>query len=186
MTDTDIETPEEHAARMERTNQAMRDAGVAVDEAMQVDYFGFEETQNVIMPDGKSYVIIQALNEAGRRAYLNRVNREVRITKQTGDAVMQLANGSERQILLSHAVVGWNFVTRDKVGNMVPVPYSERKLTEWLEKANPNIVDIVDKAVRKQNPWLMADVTLEDLLKQREELDEEIEKKRAEEEGKES
>jgi hypothetical protein len=40
--------------------------------------------------------------------------------------------------------------------------------------------------VRAQNPWLMADVTLEDLLKQKDELEEQIEKKRAEEEGKES
>ena len=68
----------------------MRDAGVHPDEAVQVDYFGFEDTENVYLPDKQSYVTIQALNEGGRRRYLNRVNREVKIAKQTGDAIMQL------------------------------------------------------------------------------------------------
>ena len=186
MSDTAIETPEEEAARLARTHEAMRAAGVATEEQLQVDYFGFEDTENVYLPDGKSFVTIRALNEGGRRRYLNRVNREVKIAKGTGDAIMQMANGDERRILLQEAIIGWNLVARDRTGAIAAVPFKEQKLNEWLEKANPSVVDVVDKAVRKQNAWLMADVTLEDLLKQKEELEEQIEKKRAEEEGKES
>jgi len=186
-TDTVIETEEEYDARMARRDQAMRDAGVAANETVQVDYFGFEETENVFLPDGKSYVTIQALNEGGRRRYLNRVNREVKIAKQTGDAIMQLANGDERRILLAEAIVAWNLVRKNKTdGSLQPLVFNEGKLNEFLTTGNPKVIDVIDKAVRAQNPWLMADVTLDDLLQQREELDEQIEKKRAEEEGKES
>ena len=182
--DTAVETEDEYAERMERRDQAIRDAGVATEETVQVDYFGFEETENVFLPDGRSYLTIQALNEGGRRRYLNRVNREVKIAKQTGDAIMQLANGDERRILLAEAVVGWNLVRKSKDGSIQPLVFNEGKLNEFLTSANPKVIDVVDKAVRAQNPWLMADVTLEDLLKQKEELDEQIEKKRAEDEGK--
>jgi len=63
---------------------------------------------------------------------------------------------------------------------------THKALPDFLENVNPIVLDKIDKAVRKQNPWLMQDVTLDDLLKQREELDEAIEKKRADDEGKES
>ena len=183
--DTVIETPEEHAERMDRMSQDMAAAGIATEETLQVDYFGFEETQRVDLPDNRSYVDIKALNEGGRRAYLNAVNKEVRIAKGTGDAVMQMANGDERRILLRHAICGWNLV-RVRNGALEPVPFKDGPVSDFLEKANPVIIDVIDKAVRKQNPWLQSDVTLEDLENQRKELDEQIEKKRLEEEGKES
>ena len=184
---SDTLTEQEEAERVARAEQEMRDAGVSLEETVQVDYFGFEDTENVYLPDKVSYVTIQALNEGGRRHYLNRVNREVKIAKQTGDAIMQLANGDERRILLMEAIVGWNLVRIPKTGGPPqPLKFQESTLNDFLTNTNPKIVDIIDKAVRDQNPWLMADVTLEDLLKQREELDEQIEKKRLEEEGKES
>jgi hypothetical protein len=189
MTDTDtlFDEKDAEAERVARTEQAMRDAGIATEESLQVDYFGFEDTENVFLPDGKSYVTIQALNEGGRRRYLNKVNREVKIAKQTGDAIMQLANGDERRILLLEAIVGWNLIRVPKNGGVAqPLQFDQAKLNDFLTTVNPKVIDVIDKAVRAQNPWLMADVTLEDLLKQREELDEQIEKKRAEEEGKES
>lgn len=187
MSDTDTLFDQEETDRLARAEEAMRQAGVAVDEAVQVDYFGFEDTENVYLPDGKSYVTIQALNEGGRRRYLNKVNREVKIAKQTGDAIMQLANGDERRILLSEAIVNWNLIRAPKNGGApLPLPFDQTKLNDFLTSVNPKVIDVIDKAVRAQNPWLMADVTLDDLIKQREELDEQIEKKRAEEEGKES
>jgi hypothetical protein len=139
------------------------------------------------LPDNKSYVEIAALNEGRRRKYLNTVNREVTVMKATGDAKMTLANGDERRILLQQAIVGWNLVSRNKSsGEIQPVTFNSSRLLDFLENANPRVIDIIDKAVREQNPWLQNDVTLEDLLKQRDELEEQIEKKRAEEEGKES
>jgi hypothetical protein len=183
---SDTLTAAEEAERQARTVEAMQAAGVATEEAVQVDYFGFEETETVTLPDGRSTVTIAALNEGGRRRYLNRVNREVKIAKGTGDAIMQMANGDERRILLAEAVVGWNIVTKNKVGELVPVPFSKGKLDEFLDRANPVVVDVIDKAVRAQNQWLQADVTLEDLVKQRDELDEQIEAKRKDDEGKES
>jgi hypothetical protein len=183
------ETLEQYHERMARANAAAAAGGatdVTGDDSVQVDYFGFSNQEKVMLPDGRSYVLISALNEGGRRNYLNKVNKEVVISKGTGDARMQMANGDERRVLLKEAIVGWNLQTRASDGKLVDVQFKESKLNDFLDKANPTVIDIIDKAVRAQNPWLNQDVTLDELLKQRDDLDEEIAKKKLEEEGKES
>jgi hypothetical protein len=160
---------------------------------MQEDYFGFDDTEQVFMPDGKSFLVIQALPEGARRKYLNETNRDIRLNRASGDAILQMRTGDEKHSLLVAAIVGWNFVKRNPTsGEMVPVTFSKKGLNnaagpgtleEWLNKANPKHVDLVDKAVRKKNAWLLADMSSEDIAKQIEELTELYETKKKEEEG---
>ena len=178
--DTDTE-------QLDPTVQAMKDAGVATDTGVYVDYFGFEQFRNVYLPDGKQYVTIQALNEGHRREYLNKVNKDIRIERQTGDAKMKVATGDDRHVLLRAAIVGWHLMRKDpRTDEWVEVPFKDGEVTKFLTQANPKIIDIIEKEVRKDNDWLVGDVTIEDIDKQIEELQELRAKKVAEEEGKES
>lgn len=175
----------EEVERNERTLAAMQEAGVAIFEPSQEDYFGFEEQHSVTLPDGRSYILHQTLNEGSRRKYMNQQNREVKLQKVTGDAILKMATGEERLALLTSAIVGWNLVRKNlKTGDIEPVPFNNRNLTEFLEKANPRVVDLIDADVRKHNPWLTADVTIEDIDKQIAELEEMKENKIKEQEGK--
>lgn len=171
--------------RQERTMQAMRDAGVATEEHTQADYFGFEEIHRVMLPDGKSYIEHKTLNEGARRKYMNRVNREVRLQK-SGDAYMKMATGDERHALLEEAICGWNLVRADKNGELKPLAFTQANRNAFLEAAPPEIIDRIEKDIRDKNPWLVADVTIEDIDEQIAELQELREKKVAEAEGKES
>lgn len=146
---------------------------------VQADYFGFEETHTVMLPDGVSWVQHQTLNEGARRKYLNSVNREVRLAKATGDAILNMQTGEERHALLKSAITGWN-LTRDGQ----PVPFNGGQLDQFLTKANPKIIDKIEKDIRKHNPWLAQDISIEDIDEQIKELQEMREKKVAEEEGK--
>ena len=159
----------------------MREAGVSPDTPVQVDYFGFSETHTVYLPDGKSYLQHQTLNEGSRRKYLNEVNREVKLQKTTGDAIMKVQSGSERMSLLKAALTGWNLQR-----NGDPIAFNPRNVEEFLTVANPKIIDIIEKDVRLKNPWLMAELTLEDIDQQIDELQEMRAKKMEEDEGKES
>lgn len=165
--------------RMAAVEAKMRAAGVATEVSPQADYFGFSETHRVMLPDGVSFVTHQTLNEGARRKYLNDVNREVKLQKTTGDAIMKIQSGSERFSLLKAAIVGWNLQRGGQ-----DVPFNPRNLEEFLTAANPRIVDLIEKDVRKANPWLMAEMTVEDIDKQIEELQEMRAVKLEEEEGK--
>lgn len=187
MSDQSMTDEEREAARQAQIADAMAADGQAVDDGVYVDYFGFEETERVYL-DSKQYVDVGALNEGGRRNYLNAVNREARISKGSGDTVIKLANGDERRILITAALTGWNLMRPNlkKPGEYMPVPFNANTVREFLDKVSPTVLDRVDKVVRKQNPWLLQDATIEDMEQQIIELQEGIEKKRAEEEGKES
>lgn len=171
--------------RQERTMQAMREAGVSTEEHVQVDYFGFDEVHRVMLPDGKSWIEHKTLNEGARRKYMNRVNREVRLQK-SGDAYMKMATGDERHVLLEEAIVGWNLVRADKNGEPKPLQFTQANRNAFLEAAPPAIIDLIEKDIRDKNPWLVGDVTIEDIDEQIAELQELREKKVAEAEGKES
>lgn len=150
-----------------------------MDEPLQVDYFGFDETHKIVLPDGKSFIEHKELNEGARRKYLNSVNRDITINRASGDAKLRTAPGDERRALLEAAIIGWNLVK-----NGSPIAFSRQALNEFLDNANPRIVDIIEKDVRQRNPWLLADLTVEDIDKEIENLQTMREARLAEEAGK--
>jgi hypothetical protein len=133
----------------------------------QDDYFGFAETHRVQLPDGKSYIEHATLNEGARRKYLNATNRDVRIERGKGDAHINMAPGDERRSLLETAITGWNLVRDGK-----PVPFDKGNLQKFLDTANPKIIDIIEKDVRLKNPWLLNEMTVEDIDREIEALQE--------------
>lgn len=185
MEDLDIEEQELERQRQERTMAAMRDAGVSTDEFTQADYFGFDETHRVILDDNVSYIEHKTLNEGARRKYMNQVNREVRLQK-SGDAFMKMATGDERHALLESAIVGWNLVTKNSKGEVGPLSFSPGALKKFLDMAPPAVIDRIEKDIRDKNPWLVGDITIEDIDQQIAELNELRDKKVMEAEGKES
>lgn len=150
-------------------------------ETLQVDYFGFEERHRCVLPDGVSYIEHKTLNEGDRRKYLNKTNRDVRVAKGSGDAIIRMAPGDERAELLKAAITGWNLV-RD--GD--PIPFNTPNLDKFLAGANPRIVDLIEKDIRKHNPWLLAEMTIEDIDNEIANLQEMRETVLREQEGKDS
>jgi len=169
MTDEDFVRQQEaaHAAG----EASMRSQGIPDRTSVQADYFGFEERQVCNLPDGVSWIEHQTLNEGARREYLNKVNKEVAIKRLSGDAVMKMQSGDDKHALLEAAIVGWNLTRAGQ-----PVPFSKGSrgstLSQFLEKTDPKIVDIIEKDVRKHNTWLMVDLSVEDIQKQIDELEE--------------
>lgn len=139
----------------------------------QVDYFGADVRDKFIFPDGKTFIEFKKLMEGERKRYMDSTNREVAINRKTDDMKMKMNAGSDRWKLLELAVTDWNLVQRDpSSGNLLPVPYNITNLHKWLEVADPSIVDDLERAIRRTNPWLIGDVTQEDIDKGRADLDE--------------
>lgn len=170
---------EEETARIESTEAAMRTAGVATHEPQQQSYFGFERIEKFTLPDGVSYIEFHVLNEGKRKMYLDAVQKDVRLQKTTGDAFLKLQSGTEKHVLLEAAICGWNLI--DETGE---VRFSPRAVKRFLDETDPRLIDLIEKEVRKANPWLLADMSADDIRKQIDDLEEMLEVKEAEEAGK--
>lgn len=176
---TEIDTPVlPDPAAVAAAEADMRAQGIPTHESVQADYFGFEDVSRIMLPDGISYIEHSVLNEGQRRQYLNGINRDVVIQKATGDARVAMRPGDERHSLLKVAICGWNLV---KAGQ--PVPFNKGNLEKFLNDASPKIIDLIDKEVRKANAWLIEDMSVEDIDKEIETLQELREKKLEEESG---
>lgn len=154
-------------------------AGIPISERVQEDYFAFDLTFTYTMPDGVSKIIHKALTEGDRKSYLNKVNRDITIKKASGDAQMRMASGDEKYALLERAIVGWDMLRKGQL-----VVFSRDMLTKFLDSANPVIIDGIHKEVVKKNPWLLAEMSVEDIEKEISELTELLETKKKEEAGK--
>jgi len=131
-----------------------------------VDFFAFKETKDVNLRDTDQYLTIKRFTEGDRRKYMNATSREVKFA-QGGSTSMALRPGDDRRALLETAVVGWNI---SRAGR--PLDFSPRNFTTFLDSVDPTLIDEVEKVIREYNPWLMADVTVEDIDEQITELEE--------------
>jgi len=178
--ETAVTDPEAKAAQIDA---AMEAAGVPTTTPVPTDYFAFDETLTITLPDGVSWIQHKKLNEGARRQYLNKVNRDVTLKRATGDAIVRMATGDERHALLVQAIVGWNLVK-----NGQPMPFSKGSpgatLEQFLDKTDPSIVDLIEREVRRANPWLLQEMSVEDIDKQIAELQEMRATKMKEEQGK--
>lgn len=166
-----------HEAAVASAEQAMRDAGEPTHTDVIEDFFGMTVEHTVWLQKDKQFVTHREMSEGQRREYLNSINRDVTIAHATRDMKMRMAPGDERHALLKTAIIGWQ-VYRE--GN--PLPFSKKNLQDFLEAAPPKIIDMIEKDVRLANPWLMQEMSLEDIDKEIESL-QELRAKKVEEEA---
>lgn len=153
-------TPEEEARRSVMQSQMLAQAGEATEDYVEVDFFGCDTRQQVYLPGSNTqFVVIKELTEGDRKKYLDKTNREVKFAKDQ-TATMRSQPGTERHALLKEAIVGWNFLRDGSVMNEMTHP---RLLDEFLDKTSPKVIDHILKAVHKLNPWLLADMSIEDI-----------------------
>lgn len=176
-TPTDVIDPEVQEQR-EATLAAVGAPKAVTEDHIRADYFGQGETWTVPLPDGVSSFTHQRLMEGAKRKYMNAVNRDLVMNRQTQDARLKMAPGDDRAELLKLAIVGWDLV---KDGQ--PLPFNERNLRIVLDSFPPEVLDIVEKDIRKHNAWLEAESTIEDIEREIENLQELLARKVKEKEG---
>lgn len=133
----------------------------------QADYFGFGGEQNFIFPDGISYITFKVMNEGQRAKFQKLTSRDMVLERRSGDARVGVNPAEERHALIIAACVAWNLKRRGQ-----PVPFTERALRDFLQFADPSIVDNLEKAIRKANPSLAAELSVEDIDREIENLQE--------------
>lgn len=134
----------------------------------QVDYFvGFEETLQFFFPDGITFIEYNKMNEGQKKRYQEKTSRDVVLKRGSGDAHMRMDPGSERWELIQTCAVNWNLRRGEHLA-----PFSKPNLLDFLNLADPRLVEDLEKAIRKANPWLMDEMKSEDIQREIDNLEE--------------
>lgn len=146
------------------TEKNMQAAGVAPDEPAYEDYYGFEERDKFYLPDGLQWIEYKQMTEGDRRRFQKATTRDIRLMRQSGDASIRVDPGEERKILFECSVTGWS-VVKKRNGKFEPVPFgphaqSGSEFDKWAQQANPKLLDGLERAIRKANPWMQAEMTV--------------------------
>lgn len=149
----------------------MTDAPIApIDEPIaapqQDNYWGFYATERFWFPDKVTFIEFKVMSEGDKVKFQSKTSRDV-ILNRAGDARLRMNQGSERHELIKTCATAWNLVRGDEI-----VPFSERILQQWLDVADPKIVEDLELAIRKANPWLLGEMTSEDIQKEIDNLEE--------------
>jgi hypothetical protein len=141
------------------------------DEPQYIDYFGFKATEKFWFPDGRTYIEFDVMNEGAKARFQKLTSRDLRVERATGDARLRMDPGAERHALISESVTGWNLMRRDpkdKTGHprWENAPFDRSNLDRFLNQADPRLIEDLEKAIRLANPWLMDEMTVEDIDKE--------------------
>lgn len=129
------------------------------------DYFSFQETVKHYLPDGKQYFEFEVMNEGSKAKFQRKTSRDVKVDSRSRDIHLTADTASDRHELIRATVKDWFLVRGGS-----PVPFSTRALDDLLVLANPRIIEDLEKAIRKANPFLLGDATVEDIDKEIESL----------------
>jgi hypothetical protein len=148
--------------------QAVIDTPPPVEVVEYEDYFGFEETKTFTLPDGRQQIFFAVMNEGAKSKFQQKVNRDIHLNRATNDARIKTDPAGERRALIEESVTGWSLMRRNAAsGQWEPAPFSKgspgSELSKWLDKANPNLVEKLEDAIRKANPWLLGEMTVEQI-----------------------
>jgi hypothetical protein len=135
-----------------------------------VDYFGFSGNERWYFPDGKQWLEFRRMNE-GERAKFQRMTRpDVTINQKSGDAKVPFDAAKERWELITTSVTDWHVVGKQKNGAMGLVPFSKGSpnaaLNQWLVVADPVVVTELERAIRKANPWMTSEMSVDQIDKE--------------------
>jgi len=161
-------TPDEQFAL-----QNMRAQGEATEQEIIVDYWGYEHNerwylpgQERIAPQYKMYLEVRRMTEGVRQSFQKKTNSRVTILKENQNAEMAVDPARDRRELIKHSVVGWLMFRKDPAGKPYTIEFNNRVFEDWLDQADPRIVDELEKFIRTVNPWMLDQMSLESIDKE--------------------
>lgn len=128
-------------------------------------YWGVSETHKHFLPDGKQFFVFKIMDEGAKSIFQKLTNQDV-VIDRSQQARVKTDPVAERHTLIKTSVTDWNLWAPDKDGVMAPSAFSKQLLEKWLQVAPPKVVEDLEFAIRKANPWMQAEMTVEEIDKE--------------------
>jgi hypothetical protein len=153
------------------------------------NYYSFDEVEKWTFPDGRQWIEFKKLTEGDRAKYLKATRSDVHLNQKSGEARIPFDQSADRKELLLHSICNWHMVMFTN-GQPQLIPFNPGKtpggsLAQWIDRANPAVLAQLEKAIRKANPWLLNEMSVEQIDKEIADLQElrAVAEKREAEEG---
>lgn len=135
------------------------------------EYYGFEERERWYFPDRKQWIEFKKMNEGDRGRFQSRTRPDVVMNQKSGEARIPFDQANERKELILTSCTDWHVVRRNaKTGQFELVPWTGNSpggnLGQWLQTANPALVMELEKTIRKANPWMLQEMSVEQIDKE--------------------
>lgn len=134
----------------------------------QMDYFSFSSEETFTFPDGISQITFAVMNEGKKSKFQKITQRDLVMERSSGNARMKVDPSIERHALINESITGWNL----KRGQGIDVPFNQRSRDDFMQLADPKVIEELEKAIRKANPWMLADMKSEDIQQEIDNLEE--------------
>lgn len=146
---------------------------------MYEDYWGTDETYKYMLPDGKQYFVVKPMDEGGKQKFQKKTNKGIRMNQRSSEATIDVDPADERWTLIKESVVDWLLMQKTPgtgvngiKAEWTPFPFAKQNIEKYLEKANPKIIQDLEFFIRTKNPWMQADMDVEEIDKEIERLEE--------------
>lgn len=126
-----------------------------------VNYWGTDEKHKHFLPDGVQYFEFKIMNEGDKSKFQKLTNSDL-VVDRNNTARVKMDPVAERHTLIKTSLTGWLLYIEDK-GRMVPATFNDAMLDSWLQVAPPKIVEDLEHAIRMANPWMQADMSVEQI-----------------------
>lgn len=176
---------------LEATHQNMVDAGVPVETRQIIDYWSFGGTekwylpgQEAINPADRQYILFKRMVEADKVEFQTKTNRDIRVQNTTKDIKLNMNPALERKVLIDLSVTGWYLFKKNHKGELVEINYDPKQRADFFRIADPKLVQELEIAIRKANPWMKAEQGPEEIRAEIAALTEQLAEAEAREEAK--
>jgi hypothetical protein len=162
------------------TQDTFTDTGIPdIEDVQYEDYWGVNETFKFMLPDGKQFFEVRPLDEGGKSRFQKKTNKGLRLNQRTQDAHIDVDPSDERHTLIKESVVSFFIMQKDPITgafSQLPCPPDpesrpfKQALDSILTKFNPKAIQDLEFFIRTKNPWLQADMTIEQIEEEEDRL----------------
>ena len=140
------------------------------------NYWGTDERHKYELPDGVQWFEFKIMDEGAKTRFQKLTNQDLTINRDN-TAKVRMDPAEERHTLIKESLTDWCLYMPTKDGqSMEQANFSKAMVDNWLQSAPPKLVEDLEMEIRKQNPWMQADMTSEAIQKEIDRLYEEKKK----------
>lgn len=165
--------------------KAAQSSGVSQVTPIFKDFWGKFENERWYFPgqedlpeEYKQYIEFKGMDEGARSRYQKATNKGVVIERSTNNARMGVDPAGDRKALFEASVQDWRLAQN---GNLIP--FKMHTFRQWAETANPKLIDELETAIRKANPWMVNEMSSQAIRDEINSLEEQYKEAKAREEA---
>ncbi len=181
----------ENDKALEQTHANMLADGVSIETRKIVDYWSFQSTEKWYLPgqdhlaeSERQFILFRRMTEENKAEFQTKTNRDIRVQNTTKDIKLNMNPAQERAELLRISITGWYLFKPNHKGELVEIGYSEKERASFIRQADPKLIQDLEQAIRKANPWMRAEATPEEIRAEIASLTEQLAEAEAREEAK--